>query len=398
MKIAIPENIITVMRLLEKSGFEAYAVGGCVRDSLLGRVPYDWDVCTSASPEETLSVFADFRTIPTGIKHGTVTVIADSPVEITTFRIDGEYLDNRRPSEVIFTRTLADDLCRRDFTVNAMAADKNGNVTDLYGGKEDLQKKIIRCVGCAQKRFDEDALRIMRALRFAATLGFELEASTARAVLVQRDLLKNIAVERIRVETDKLLMGECEKILLDYKAVFSVFLPEIDITPEKAKLVSLADKELEIRLALLLSALSAEEARAVLRRMRYSGSVTDSVTLLIENMNTPLAPDSPAVKRLLKHMGEENLNRLVRFQMARGGLNEEACKQILQIINVIIENGECFSLSSLAVNGSDLTELGIKGRQTGNTLNALLSDVIDGKMPNEKKKLLEQAVKINNTL
>ena len=230
MKIAVPENIIAVMSLLEDSGFEAYAVGGCVRDSLLGRKPYDWDVCTSALPEETLEVFRDYRTIPTGIKHGTITVIAGSPVEITTFRIDGEYLDNRRPSEVEFTRTLADDLCRRDFTVNAMAADKNGNVTDLYGGKEDLHKRIIRCVGCAKKRFDEDALRIMRALRFAATLGFSLEESTANAVLEQKALLKNIAVERIRVETDKLLPGNCEDILFDYREVFGVFIPEAEIT------------------------------------------------------------------------------------------------------------------------------------------------------------------------
>ena len=390
MRIIIPENIISVMSLLEESGFEAYAVGGCVRDSLLGRKPYDWDVCTSALPEETLEVFKSFRTIPTGIKHGTVTVIADSPVEITTFRIDGEYLDNRRPSQVSFTRTLADDLCRRDFTVNAMAADKNGFVTDLYGGKEDLQKKIIRCVGCAQKRFDEDALRIMRALRFAATLGFELEESTARAVREQKSLLKNIAVERIRVETDKLLLGSCADILYGYREVFSVFIPETEITRETAEKISLADKETEIRLALLLGNLTSENARAVLGRLRYSNSVTNTVVSLVENKNKAIENTSPAVKRLLNAFGKENAERLVRFKRADGGLTPEAEKEILSEIRRIIDDGECYSLAALAVSGSDLSAIGIKGKKTGETLNRLLNEVMEGTTANNKDDLLDK--------
>lgn len=390
MNIAIPQNIISVMKLLEESGFEAYAVGGCVRDSLLGRKPYDWDVCTSALPEETLGVFKDFRTIPTGIKHGTVTVIADSPVEITTFRIDGEYLDNRRPSEVSFTRTLADDLCRRDFTVNAMAADKNGSVTDLYGGKEDLQKKIIRCVGCAQKRFDEDALRIMRALRFAATLGFELEESTAKAVLEQKKLLENIAVERIRVETDKLLLGKCEDILYNYREVFAVFIPEAEITREAVEKISFADPEIEIRLALLLEKLTAENAKAVLRRLRYSNSVVNAVVGLLESKDMVVGNTLPAVKRLLHASGEENAKRLVRFRRANGSITAETEKEILSAINNVIENNECYSLSTLAVNGSDLSAIGIKGKRIGETLNALLEEVIDGKVKNVKQDLIDR--------
>ena len=378
------------MKLLEESGFEAYAVGGCVRDSLLGRKPYDWDVCTSALPEETLGVFKDFRTIPTGIKHGTVTVIADSPVEITTFRIDGEYLDNRRPSEVSFTRTLADDLCRRDFTVNAMAADKNGSVTDLYGGKEDLQKKIIRCVGCAQKRFDEDALRIMRALRFAATLGFELEESTAKAVLEQKKLLENIAVERIRVETDKLLLGKCEDILYNYREVFAVFIPEAEITREAVEKISFADPEIEIRLALLLEKLTAENAKAVLRRLRYSNSVVNAVVGLLESKDMVVGNTLPAVKRLLHASGEENAKRLVRFRRANGSITAETEKEILSAINNVIENNECYSLSTLAVNGSDLSAIGIKGKRIGETLNALLEEVIDGKVKNVKQDLIDR--------
>lgn len=390
MKIAIPENIISVMSLLEESGFEAYAVGGCVRDSLLGRKPYDWDVCTSALPEETLGVFKDLRTIPTGIKHGTVTVIADSPVEITTFRIDGEYLDNRRPSEVSFTRTLAEDLCRRDFTVNAMAADKNGSVTDLYGGKEDLQKKIIRCVGCAQKRFDEDALRIMRALRFAATLGFSLEESTARAVLLQKELLKNIAVERIRVETDKLLLGNCEDILYNYREVFAVFIPEAEITREKAERISLADPEIEIRLALLLQNLAPETAKAVLRRLRYSNSVTNAVVGLVESKDMVVGNTLPAVKRLLHASDEENAKRLVRFRRANGSITAETEKEILSAINNVIDNNECYSLSTLAVNGADLSAIGIKGKKIGETLNRLLNEVMEGTTANNKDDLLDK--------
>ncbi len=378
------------MKLLEESGFEAYAVGGCVRDSLLGRKPYDWDVCTSALPEETLAVFESFRTIPTGIKHGTVTVIADSPVEITTFRIDGEYLDNRRPSEVSFTRTLADDLCRRDFTVNAMAADKNGVITDLYGGKEDLQKKIIRCVGCAQKRFDEDALRIMRALRFAATLGFELEESTAKAVIEQKELLKNIAVERIRVETDKLLLGKCEDILYNYREVFGVYIPEILITREAASKISCADQEIEIRLALLLQNLAPETAKAVLRRLRYSNSVVNAVAGLLESKDMVVGNTLPAVKRLLNAFGEENAKRLVRFRRANGSVTPETEKEILSAINNVIDNNECYSLSTLAVNGSDLSAIGIKGRRIGETLNALLEEVIDGKVKNVKQDLIDK--------
>lgn len=378
------------MRLLEEGGFEAYAVGGCVRDSLLGRKPYDWDVCTSALPEETLEVFGSFRTIPTGIKHGTITVIADSPVEITTFRIDGEYLDNRRPSEVSFTRTLADDLCRRDFTVNAMAADKSGNVTDLYGGKEDLQRKIIRCVGCAKKRFDEDALRIMRALRFAATLGFSLEESTAKAVLEQKELLKNIAVERIRVETDKLLLGNCEDILFDYREVFGVFVPEAEITRETARKISAAEREIEIRLALLLLNLTAENAKAVLQRLRYSNSVTNTVVGLVENKDTVIEKTSPAVKRLLNVFGEENAKRLVRFKKSNGSITTETEREILYNISRVIDNNECYSLATLAVNGSDLSAIGIKGKKIGEMLNSLLEEVIDGKVKNVKEELIEK--------
>ncbi|MBR6634654.1 MAG: hypothetical protein IKL41_03400, partial [Clostridia bacterium] len=287
-------------------------------------------------------------------------------------------------------RTLADDLCRRDFTVNAMAADKSGNVTDLYGGKEDLQRKIIRCVGCAKKRFDEDALRIIRALRFAATLGFSLEESTAKAVLEQKELLKNIAVERIRVETDKLLLGNCEDILFDYREVFGVFVPEAEITRETARKISAAEREIEIRLALLLLNLTAENAKAVLQRLRYSNSVTNAVVELVENKDTVIENTPPAVKRLLNVFGEENTKRLLRFKKSNGSITPETEREILYNISRVIDNNECYSLATLAVNGSDLSAVGIKGKKIGEMLNSLLEEVIDGKVKNVKEELIEK--------
>ncbi len=397
MNIEIPQNIIKALELLENSGFEAYAVGGCVRDSLLGKTPYDWDICTSALPQETMDVFSSFRTVPTGIRHGTVTVIIDSPIEITTFRIDGEYLDNRRPSEVEFTRNLENDLCRRDFTVNAMALNKAGEFTDLYGGRTDLQNKIIRCVGQAEKRFDEDALRIMRALRFAATLGFDIEKDTANAVFAKKELLKNISVERIRVELDKLLLGNCADILLRFGTVFSVFMPEADITEETAKKIENAPKEIEIRLAVLLNSVNTQTAENILKRMKYSNSVSNAVIRLIENKDVPVTHSKPCVKRLLNKSGNDGAKRLVRFLYAQGSLSEEESEKILFLIDEITGNGECFTLSRLAVNGSDLSALDIRQKQIGQTLHYLLELVMDG-AENTKENLLNEANKYKQSL
>ena len=390
MKIEIPQNIRTALELLEASGFEAYAVGGCVRDSLLGKTPYDWDVCTSALPQETQEVFCGFRTIPTGIKHGTVTVIIESPIEITTFRIDGEYIDNRRPSEVEFTRSLENDLCRRDFTVNAMVLSRCGKITDLYGGREDLDKKIIRCVGEAEKRFDEDALRIMRALRFAATLGFEIEKETAKAVLNKKELLKNIAVERIRTELDKLLLGSCADILVRFKEVFAVFMPQAEINEETAEKIEAAPEKLEMRLALLLASCGAETAAQILKSLKYSNSVYGAVVQLLENKDVQLSAQPPQVKRLLNKLGADGAKQLYSFAAANGSISAAEYDELTAAAEKILENGECFTLSALAVNGSDLSKLGIRNRQIGQTLHRLLELVMDGE-ENTKENLLNRA-------
>ena len=229
MTMDMPKNVDTAINLLQSAGFEAYAVGGCVRDSLLGKTPNDWDITTSAKPEDMKSVFADFHCIDTGIKHGTVTVVIDGePLEITTFRLDGEYEDNRHPKSVTFTSNLGADLGRRDFTVNAMAYSKMTGTVDLFDGQNDLKNKIIRCVGDPDRRFNEDALRILRALRFASALDFEIEEKTAQSLLKNRALLGNISEERIAKELLKLVCGKgAKRILTDFAPVLFEILPEL---------------------------------------------------------------------------------------------------------------------------------------------------------------------------
>ena len=295
MNIPIPKNVMQALEILGKNGYSAYAVGGCVRDSLLGNKPDDWDICTSALPEQTAECFADYRVIPTGVKHGTITVIVEKPLEITTFRIDGDYLDNRRPSEVSFTRRLEDDLCRRDFTVNAMALSADGEITDLYGGQEDLKAKLIRCVGYAETRFDEDALRIMRALRFASVLGFEIESETADAIRKKRQLLANIAAERIVKEFTKLLRGNCADILFGYSEVIKIFLPIADFSADTVRLIAASPADPLLRLAILLSKSSAEDAEKMLRKLKYDNCTLKYVTLILESADMSLTDSRPQV-------------------------------------------------------------------------------------------------------
>ena len=229
MEIFIPQFVRTALDRLNECGYEGYIVGGCVRDSLLGKKPHDYDVCTNCTPDKMLEVFANFRTIETGLKHGTLTVLIESePVEITCYRSDGEYIGHRKPAQVTFESSLEEDLKRRDFTVNAMAYSPKEGLIDLYGGQGDLEKGIIKCVGEPEKRFDEDALRILRGLRFSSCLGFEIEEKTSKAILEQRELLKSISAERIASELKKLLCGKgARKILLDYREVIAVFIPEL---------------------------------------------------------------------------------------------------------------------------------------------------------------------------
>lgn len=396
MNIRIPENVMTALTILEQNGYSAYAVGGCVRDSLLGKVPYDWDICTSAAPEQTMKCFADYRVIPTGVKHGTITVIIENPLEITTFRIDGDYLDNRRPSEVSFTHNVADDLCRRDFTVNAMALDRRGNITDLYGGREDLEKKLIRCVGTASERFDEDALRIMRALRFASTLGFEIENETALAIHAKKQLLCNIAAERIQKEFSKLLTGNCKNILSEFSDVIKVFLPDADISADNTEMIEDSPATAALRLALLLANIYPDKAEEALRSLRFDNSTIKDVSLMLGAKSLDVSDDRPRVKRLINRYGIDNLKTVLDFLLYSKRITSDLYNAVLYTANDIIQKNECCTLSALAVKGCDISALGIfKQNQIGKILFALLEKVMDGEVRNNKKALLTLAKELN---
>ena len=322
MTMDMPKNVDTAINLLQSAGFEAYAVGVCVRDSLLGKTPNDWDITTSAKPEDMKSVFADFHCIDTGIKHGTVTVVIDGePLEITTFRLDGEYEDNRHPKSVTFTSDLGADLGRRDFTVNAMAYSKKTGTVDLFGGQNDLKNKIIRCVGDPDRRFNEDALRILRALRFASALDFEIEEKTAQSLLKNRALLENISEERIAKELLKLVCGKgAKRILTDFAPVLFEILPELqpmyknshdnphhcyDIYEHTLIAVESIDPEPTLRFAMLLhdcgkpavkkfdengvahfyghQRISAEISAQILARLKVSNKFRDEILFLVSN-------------------------------------------------------------------------------------------------------------------
>lgn len=436
-ELKAPEQVKTALRLLEHSGFEAYAVGGCVRDSLLGHAPDDWDITTSARPEETERVFQKYRLIETGLQHGTVTVILDGmPLEITTFRVDGDYLDARHPESVTFTRTLRDDLARRDFTVNTLCWNEKDGVVDLFGGTADLQNNILRAVGTPDKRFQEDALRILRGIRFAAVLGFTLEEETANSILRNRALLSAVAKERIRVEFSKLLCGKnAASVLERFHEVIEVFIPELRPLvgcPQNTKyhcfdvfhhtlaaLENIPPAEIP-RLCMFFHDFgkpacrrtdsdgtdhfkgheqkSAELAEPILRRLRYDNHTVKTVTERIRIHDTKSAVTKVQAKKLLCKIGVENYRALMEIKRAdcRGKADPHAIDEKLQkmdaFLTEILENQECFTLKQLAVNGNDLKAVGVADGKIIHTVleNSLLA-VIENRCPNEKSALLDFA-------
>ena len=346
----IPEYVKNVLSRLEKAGYEAWCVGGCVRDLHLGRVPGDWDVTTSALPEETMRLFGDCA-LPTGLKHGTVTVkSAGRPIEVTTYRKDGDYLDHRRPESVSFTTSLEEDLLRRDFTVNAMAMDLREQVRDPYGGLVDLKAGLLRCVGDAEQRFEEDALRILRGLRFSACLGFAVQPETAAAIHKKKDLLRQIAVERIWAELVKLLTGgDAVRILREYVDVLGVFWPEL--------------LEMVVQQVAWHDRYIPRTDRGLRRALRDLGE--------------------PALRRLLAVKRADNLAQAPECH----GIQREIDKAE-QIMERLLTEGACISLKQLAVSGRDLMALGINGPAVGAGLDLLLEAVIDEQVENNKEALL----------
>ncbi len=390
-----PEEVEKVLGILHENGYAAYAVGGCVRDFLLGKTPKDYDVTTDALPDEMLKLFGGFSVIPTGIKHGTVTVLINRlPIEVTTFRTDGVYLDNRRPSSVSFSRNIGDDLKRRDFTINAIAYSPFEGYVDLFGGKEDLKNRLIRCVGDAGERFDEDALRILRALRLAAELEFAIENDTSRSIRSKKELLRNISRERINVEFTRILLSsKAAETLLSYRDVMGEFLPQAAKDPrlkEKARIIGAA-QDLSSRLAVLLGGTFGwRQAEGILRELKYDNTIIRDTVMLLRYKNLKVRTGKQHIKLWLKTMGASSFLRLLALK----GLTEDMETQ-KRISREILEQKDCYLLKNLALNGGDLLREGIReGTEIGRILNRLLMYVILEKLPNEKTALMEYTKKI----
>lgn len=436
MRINLPEKVSNIIQTLENAGYEAYAVGGCVRDSVLGREPQDWDITTSAKPKEVKRLFP--HTINTGIQHGTVTVMLDREgFEVTTYRIDGEYEDSRHPKEVIYTANLLEDLKRRDFTINAMAYNESQGLVDAFDGIGDLEKKIIRCVGNPLERFTEDALRMLRALRFAAQLGFEVEENTFEAIRTLAPTIAKISAERIQTELVKLLLSDHPQLLREVyeSGIADVVLPEFSelmrtgqnnphhcysVGEHTIRVVQNVPKERVLRLAALFHDIAKpvcktsdeqgidhfyghpEEGekmtRKIFRRLKFDVDTMQKVCGLVRwhDYNPPLKPAK--IRRAVHRVGEERYPDIFALKradiLAQSDYQQEDklayVKDYQHLYEQILAEKDCLNLKSLAVNGSDLIALGIKpGKEIGEILKGLLEEVLEDPSKNQKEYLLE---------
>ena len=391
-EINIPEYAKTVFRRLTDGGYEAFVVGGCVRDSVMGREPNDWDFCTSALPEETKACFAGFHVIETGIRHGTVSVVIGRNVaEITTYRIDGEYSDDRHPDSVEFSRDLTKDLARRDFTINALAYNPETGIVDRFGGLEDLRDGRIRCVGDPETRFSEDALRIMRAFRFAAVLGFEIEKETENAAVRLAGSVRNVSAERIQAELKKLVLGRrAGDILTKYRAALSEAAGVALAPAETLRIVDFAPAELPARLALIFDG----DVGPALKRLRFDNQTIARAAAIAELAAGPVPADDTALRILMREYGDEAVLGSLELRAAverSAGSAEGGAEELITICRRIIRSDECRSLKQLDLSGKDLLDAGFaQGREIGRILNDLLDRVIRGELPNRKEILLQK--------
>ena len=435
----IPARTGKILNRLREHGFEAYAVGGCVRDSLLGKAPGDWDVCTSALPKETKACFSDCRVIETGLKHGTVTVLMEGePFEITTFRSDGNYVNHRTPEKVTFVRSLPEDLLRRDFTINAMAAGPDGEIRDPFGGREDLRNGIIRCVGDPDQRFQEDALRILRAMRFASRLGFQIEPETEAAMERNRELLRDISGERIYQELCGILIGqEASGVLARFAPVLRVVLPEIgpaigfeqhsryhdkDVWNHTLEALGESEPDLMVRWTLLLHDLgkpevfflddqgnghfighagrSEELAREIFTRLHVDRATSETICTMVRYHEGIPPAEKKHVRRWIGRIGPEVLLKLLEVKRADtlAHVDTPASRERYDIIlafteltREVLREEDCFTVRDLAVSGRDLLALGIPaGPEVGAGLEQMLCWVQEEKCPNEREALLAQ--------
>ena len=437
--IRIPEQVSTILAKLQESGYEAYIVGGCVRDALLGREPNDWDITTSALPMDVKRIFV--KTVDTGLQHGTVTVLAGGKgYEVTTYRVDGVYEDGRHPKAVTFTPSLREDLQRRDFTINAMAYREPGILVDLFGGQKDLADGVIRAVGDPVQRFSEDALRILRAIRFSAQLGYRIEDETLRAASELAVNLRKISAERIRVELEKTITSDHPALLRTaYEAgITAMFLPEFDQCMETRqnnphhcytvgehilKSMELIRNDRILRLTMLLhdvgkpaclttdeqgidhfyghQEVSASMAQAILKRLKYDNDTIRKVVKLVRCHDMQIRLTAPAVRKAVVKIGEDLFPLFLEVKqadlLAQSTYQREDKQEILDEVKrlyaQIIDRGDCLNLKHLAVNGSDLVRMGVRpGREVGDILARMLNDVLDVPSHNDKDYLLGRFV------
>lgn len=442
MRIELPQKVSTIINRLLQHGYDAYAVGGCVRDSVLGRNPDDWDITTNATPDEVKKIF--LRTIDTGIAHGTVTVMLEHEgFEVTTYRIDGEYEDNRHPKSVSFTRNLIEDLKRRDFTVNAMAYNDTRGIVDEFGGMDDLKNQIIRCVGNPEDRFGEDALRILRAVRFSAQLNFKIEEETKKAIHKLASNLKNISAERIQVELVKLMVSNHpEKLRQAYEmGITKVILPEFDcmmkceqnnphhlytVGEHTLKAVAHIENNKALRLAMLFHDIakpatrttdeqgidhfyghpkkSVEMTKVILKRLKFDNDTINKVCLLIQYHDVDIENDKKSVRRMANKVTIDNFLDLLKVKkadiLAQSNYNREEklynINTVEKLFQEVMKDKECVSLKNLAVSGQDLIDNGIKpGKQMGIILDTLLNEVIEEPNLNNYPYLISRAIKLN---
>lgn len=432
--INIPKDVENVLNILTDNGHKAYVVGGCVRDSLMGREPDDWDVTTDASPKRIKELFSSFRTVDTGIEHGTVLIVSGkTPVETTTFRIDGEYSDNRHPDSVSFTKHVEEDLARRDFTINAMAYNHKDGIIDPFGGKDDIENKIIRCVGDPDRRFNEDGLRIMRAIRFSSVLGFDIEEKTAESIIKNENLLGSIAAERLTKELLKLLCGDnVYDVLTKFRSVIGVFIPELklefdfaqygkkhayDVWMHTVNTVNNIENDPVLRLTMLLhdtgkiathklddngnstfrnhAAVGGVIAENILKRLKFSKEYINTVSFLVSVHDKEVPETRIQIKEYIRDLGEINFIRLMKIRRAdKSALSKGYCNIADKLVfaystfDEVMNNDEPYSLKQLAVDGNDLKKT-VPANEIGDTLNFLLETVIKYPEKNDRAILLE---------
>ena len=393
----VPNDVKMIIDTLNNNGYECYIVGGSVRDALMGLEPHDWDITTSALPDEVKGIFS--HTVDTGIKHGTVTVVMNKVnYEITTYRIEGEYEDCRHPSTVSFTRNLHEDLLRRDFTVNAIAYHPKEGCVDIFGGVKDINDKVLRGVGVPKERFQEDALRMLRAVRFSAQLGFEIEEETFRALKDNVQLLKNISAERIREELSRILCGkhiEKAKLLWDSGLLEQVSgqLYKDVLANEEEIVFELLNipKQVSIAYSVILQCSSKEIQRKVIKFLKFDTKTKRLIEGILKNLGLKVEIDETNIRRLMAEIGIEALRGVLEIKKAGG---EKASAQALTVMDFVLEKKQCISINQLEINGEDLIKLGFeRGKEIGAMLNYALSLVLENPDWNNKKSLETEILK-----